>query len=50
VVLELGPGSDDQAVLTAALNTGPVTEFSRRRRSLADLFRDAVNAPEGAPA
>jgi ABC-2 type transport system ATP-binding protein len=50
VVLELSPGSDDQAVLTAALNTGPVTEFSRRRRSLADLFRDAVNAPEGAPA
>jgi ABC-2 type transport system ATP-binding protein len=50
VVLELSPGTDDQAVLTAALNTGPVTEFSRRRRSLTDLFRDAVNAPERAPA
>lgn len=50
VVLELSPGTNDQSVLTAALNTGPVTEFSRRRRSLADLFRDAVNAPEGAPA
>ncbi|MDT7727269.1 MAG: type transport system ATP-binding protein [Actinomycetota bacterium] len=50
VVLELSPGSDDQAVLAAALNTGAVTEFSRRRRSLTDLFRDAVNAPEGATA
>jgi ABC-2 type transport system ATP-binding protein len=50
VVLELSSGSDDQAVLSAALNTGPVTEFSRRRRSLTDLFRDAVNAPEEAPA
>jgi len=50
VVLELSPGTDDQAVLAAALTTGPVTEFSRRRRSLTDLFRDAVNAPERAPA
>jgi ABC-2 type transport system ATP-binding protein len=50
VVLELSHGTDDQTVLTAALNTGPVTEFSRRRRSLTDLFRDAVNAPERAPA
>jgi ABC-2 type transport system ATP-binding protein len=50
VVLELSPGTDDQTVLAAALTTGPVTEFSRRRRSLADLFRDAVNAPERAPA
>jgi ABC-2 type transport system ATP-binding protein len=50
VVLELSPGTDDQTVLTTALTTGPVTEFSRRRRSLTDLFRDAVNAPERAPA
>ena len=41
-VLELAPGADDQAVLAAALATGPVTEFSRRRRSLTELFRDAV--------
>src|SRR5438105_5194709 len=42
-VLELEPSADDQAVLAAALATGPVTEFSRRRRSLTELFRDAVN-------
>lgn len=42
-VLDLDPGADDQAVLAAALSTGPVTEFSRRRRSLTELFRDAVS-------
>ena len=31
-VLELGDGADDQAVLRAALATGPVHEFSRRGR------------------
>lgn len=41
-LLELAPDGDDQAVLKAALDTGPVTEFSRRRHSLADLFRNAV--------
>ncbi len=41
-VLELAPHVDDQTVLAAALATGPVTEFSRKRRSLTDLFRDAV--------
>ena len=41
-VFELEPSVDDQAVLAAALATGPVTEFSRRRRSLTELFRDAV--------
>jgi len=45
VVLELDHGADDQTVLATALGTGPVTEFSRRHRSLADLFRDAVNEP-----
>jgi ABC-2 type transport system ATP-binding protein len=44
VVLELAPGTDDQTVLATAFSTGPVTEFSRRRQSLADLFRDAVGA------
>ncbi|MGX7825442.1 ABC transporter ATP-binding protein [Actinokineospora sp. 24-640] len=41
-VLELGPGADDQAVLRAALATGPVTEFSRHRQSLTELFRSVV--------
>ncbi|GAA1971350.1 ABC transporter ATP-binding protein [Amycolatopsis minnesotensis] len=43
LVLDLEPGADDQAVLAAALATGPVTEFSRRRRRLTELFRDAVS-------
>ncbi|MEA5358899.1 ATP-binding cassette domain-containing protein [Amycolatopsis sp., V23-08] len=41
-VLGLEPSADDQAVLAAALSTGPVTEFSHRRRTLTELFRDAV--------
>ncbi|MFE0021364.1 ABC transporter ATP-binding protein [Amycolatopsis sp. NPDC059021] len=41
-VLDLAPSADDQAVLAAALATGPVTEFSRQRRTLTELFRDAV--------
>ncbi|MFC9250845.1 ABC transporter ATP-binding protein [Amycolatopsis thailandensis] len=41
-ILELEAGADDQAVLAAALATGPVTEFTKRRRSLTELFRDAV--------
>ncbi|MFI5608487.1 ABC transporter ATP-binding protein [Amycolatopsis sp. NPDC051903] len=47
-VLELSPSADDQAVLAAALATGPVTEFSRQRRSLTELFRDAVRQGEAA--
>ena len=46
-VLELEDGADDQAVLRAALATGPVTEFSRRRQSLTELFRTVVSG-EGA--
>ncbi|WP_026422714.1 ABC transporter ATP-binding protein [Actinokineospora inagensis] len=42
-VLDLGDGADDQAVLRAALATGPVTEFSRRRQSLTELFRNVVS-------
>jgi ABC-2 type transport system ATP-binding protein len=41
-VLELAPGTDDQAVLRAALATGPVHEFTRTRPSLTDLFRNVV--------
>ncbi|GAA3586199.1 ATP-binding cassette domain-containing protein [Amycolatopsis ultiminotia] len=44
-VLELSRGADDQAVLAAALATGPVTEFSHRLPSLAELFPDEVSAP-----
>ncbi|AXB45436.1 ABC transporter ATP-binding protein [Amycolatopsis albispora] len=40
--LELEAGADDQAVLSAALATGPVTEFSRRVPSLTELFRNVV--------
>ena len=43
-VLDLVPGADDQAVLRRALATGPVHEFTRRRPSLAELFRSAVGA------
>jgi ABC-2 type transport system ATP-binding protein len=41
-VLELEPGVDDQSVLAAALATGPVREFRRRRPTLAELFRNVV--------
>jgi ABC-2 type transport system ATP-binding protein len=38
VVLELGPETDDQAVLSAAMATGRVREFTLLRRSLAELY------------
>ncbi|HYS34928.1 MAG TPA: ATP-binding cassette domain-containing protein [Pseudonocardiaceae bacterium] len=41
-VLELQPGTDDQTVLRAAMATGPVREFARRRPSLTELFRNVV--------
>ncbi|MDQ0378981.1 ABC transporter ATP-binding protein [Amycolatopsis thermophila] len=41
-VLSLGPGVDDQTVLSAALAAGPVREFRWRRPSLAELFRNVV--------
>ncbi|MHA6764651.1 ABC transporter ATP-binding protein [Streptacidiphilus sp. PAMC 29251] len=43
-VLALGEGADDQAVLRAALATGPVLEFARRLPTLTELFRDVVSA------
>jgi ABC-2 type transport system ATP-binding protein len=43
--LELAAGADDQAVLRAALETGPVHEFARARPSLTELFRDIVATP-----
>jgi ABC-2 type transport system ATP-binding protein len=47
-VLVLGDGADDQEVLRAALATGPVTEFSRRRPSLSELYRTVVTQGEEA--
>jgi len=44
VVLELAADADDQAVLHAALATGPVREFRRRLPSLTELFRHVVHA------
>lgn len=44
-VLTVERGSEsvvDQAVLAAALSTGPVHEFSRRQPSLTELFREVV--------
>lgn len=41
-VLELVAHADEQPVLQAALRTGPVREFSRRRPSLTELFREVV--------
>ncbi|PRW63708.1 ABC transporter ATP-binding protein [Actinopolyspora mortivallis] len=40
--LRLDDTADDQEVLRAALETGPVHEFSRARPSLNELFRDVV--------
>lgn len=40
--LSIAEGVDDQAVLRAALATGPVREFSRHAPSLAELFRNVV--------
>ncbi|WP_291412624.1 ABC transporter ATP-binding protein [Actinophytocola sp.] len=42
--LHLRNGTDDQAVLTAALATGPVREFTRVRPTLAELYRDVVRS------
>jgi ABC-2 type transport system ATP-binding protein len=44
--LELADGADDQAVLKAALATGPVHEFARSMPSLTELFRNVVTEGE----
>ncbi len=43
-VLRLGAGADDQVVLAAALRTGPVHEFTTRRPTLTEMFRELVAA------
>jgi len=49
-LLELSDGADDQALLAAALATGPVHEFARRRAPLSELFRHVVSGtPEEQP-
>ena len=42
-LVELDDSADDQAVLQAALATGPVRAFGARRPSLTDLFRHVVS-------
>ncbi|MGY1814325.1 ABC transporter ATP-binding protein [Blastococcus sp. SYSU D00820] len=44
-LLELAEGTDDQAVLAAALRTGRVTHFAWREPTLVELFREAVADP-----
>ncbi|QBI55992.1 ABC transporter ATP-binding protein [Streptomonospora litoralis] len=46
VRVELAPGADEQAVLAAAMRSGPVGEFVPLRPTLAELFRTAVNGEE----
>jgi ABC-2 type transport system ATP-binding protein len=45
-LLELAPGSDDQIVLAAALQTGRVAHFAWREPTLVELFREVVAAPD----
>jgi ABC-2 type transport system ATP-binding protein len=42
-LLQFEDGADDQAVLRAALATGPVREFRRDRPALTQLFRDVMS-------
>ena len=41
-LFELDPGVDDQALLQAALKTGPVREFERVQPTLGEIFRTAI--------
>lgn len=51
VLFELDGAADDQAILRAALATGPVREFRRNLPSLLDVFREAMTeAPTAAAA
>ncbi len=44
-LLELADGTDDQAVLAAALRTGRVTHFAWQQPTLVELFREAGATP-----
>jgi ABC-2 type transport system ATP-binding protein len=50
VLLELDASADDQAVLRAALATGPVREFAPDVPSLLDVFREAMTESPAAAA
>jgi ABC-2 type transport system ATP-binding protein len=51
LLVQLDAGTDDQALLTAALATGPVREFHRDLPTLLDVFREAMSeARVAAPA
>jgi ABC-2 type transport system ATP-binding protein len=50
VLLQLNDSTDDQAVLRAALATGPVREFRRDVPSLLDIFREAMTESQLAAA
>ncbi|MGA8924316.1 MAG: ATP-binding cassette domain-containing protein [Candidatus Dormiibacterota bacterium] len=50
VLLELDASADDQAILRAALATGPVREFRRHLPSLLDVFREAMTESTAAVA
>jgi ABC-2 type transport system ATP-binding protein len=41
-LFELDPGVDDQALLRAALATGPVREFERVEPTLGEIFRNVI--------
>jgi ABC-2 type transport system ATP-binding protein len=41
-LFELDPGVDDQALLQAGLNTGPVREFERVEPTLGEIFRTVI--------
>jgi ABC-2 type transport system ATP-binding protein len=41
--VSLTPGTDEQAILGAALATGPVTHFALSRPDLTELFREVVS-------
>jgi ABC-2 type transport system ATP-binding protein len=41
-VLDLGPESDDQRILRAALDRGPVRAFGPVRPTLAEIFREVI--------
>jgi ABC-2 type transport system ATP-binding protein len=41
-LFELDPGVDDQTLLRAGLNTGPVREFERVEPTLGEIFRTAI--------
>ncbi|HEX6489298.1 MAG TPA: ATP-binding cassette domain-containing protein [Candidatus Dormibacteraeota bacterium] len=47
LLLELHDGTNDQALLQAALATGPVREFHRDEPTLLDLFREYVSEQRG---